>query len=211
MDTNRIKEILERFYDGTSTTEEEAELMNSIDGAADMPEDIKKDLALFHSIAKAKGSFEKSIESISVPDNLEARLLKNVDKWEAEEIDRQLTAVQEDGIEPSLDTQEQPPRQTAVKAQRIISMPKRASFWIRNIAAAIIAICTIGVYLTNRNSYDKEELCERDTFTNPDEAYNATEKAFSKFAKTLAKSEQSVDDASEHINNVMDLLDKYIQ
>ena len=78
MNIEIIRQKLQHFYDGTSTTEEEEELIEFFAHATSLPEDLMADKMMFASMSRAKN------EEQDVPDNLEERLLAKVDEWEKE-------------------------------------------------------------------------------------------------------------------------------
>jgi len=77
MDIERINTLLQRFYDGDSTPDEEQELETFFASATDLPKELEADRMLFASMSKTKDMDE------DIPEGLEARLLSKVDEWEA--------------------------------------------------------------------------------------------------------------------------------
>lgn len=185
MDIERIKTLLQRFYDGESTSEEERELMETFSTATELPEEFETDRRLFASMSSTKDLDD------NIPEGLEARLLSKVDEWAAEET-------------VSTDNE-------TSKSSRVVNLFTSPIF--RRIAAMVAIIAGIGLYYTTNSNHDSEMayLETKDTFTDPDEAYAKSMKALEAFSNVIEKGEQGMNKASDQTTRMMDKLDKFIQ
>ena len=185
MNIEIIRQKLQHFYDGTSTTEEEEELMEFFAHATSLPEDLMADKMMFASMSRAKD------EEQDVPDNLEERLLAKVDEWEKEAESQESTAVE-------------------TKTVRKI-IPFYKSPMLRRIAASVAIIAGLGIYYATSQDNDTQIAYDKDTFTNPDEAYEKSAKALALFSRAIETGEKGEDKAEAQTSNIINKLDKYIQ
>ncbi len=71
-DYSYIRELLDKFYEGTSTSDEEIILSGFFSNTSDLPEEFKADRQVFQAM-------EESLESTSIPPDLEQKILKSID------------------------------------------------------------------------------------------------------------------------------------
>ncbi len=73
MDTkiNRIRLLLERYYDGATSPDEERELAGLLDSASPLPADLEPDRAMFKALAEASEA--------DVPESLTRAIMEGVD------------------------------------------------------------------------------------------------------------------------------------
>lgn len=71
MEQETIRQLLAKFYDGTTTMEEEQALRHYFACADELPEDMKADKELFDSLVSLPQGFEKRMSDLI--DNLEKR------------------------------------------------------------------------------------------------------------------------------------------
>lgn len=82
-DINQIKSLLEAYYDGTTTIEQEKLLCDFFASATEIPKEFETDRQLFMSLQTAGNC------DLSIPDNLECQLISHIDNLEkAEQINR---------------------------------------------------------------------------------------------------------------------------
>lgn len=165
--TEDIKKILLSFYEGQTTHEEERMLYVYFLTETNLPEELEVDKQVIMSLF---ASLEKREESL-VPSGFDDRLNRLLAKFEAENKEKALA-----------------PRR---KFRKLL--------WAGGIAASLVVGIAIGInYIdpfSERNVAENVE--ERDTFTNPEDAYKATEGALlytsAKMNKVLARLEKSSD------------------
>lgn len=190
MNIEIIRQKLQHFYDGTSTTKEEEELIEFFAHATSLPEDLMADKMMFASMSRAKN------EEQDVPDNLEERLLAKVDEWERATQGRTVSMTDAgDGT----------------KKGKVVSLPFLKSPVFRHIAASVAIIAGLGSYYVISHNNDTQIAYDKDTFTNPDEAYEKSAKALALFSRTIEMGEKGVDKAEAKTSNIINKLDKYIQ
>lgn len=78
-DINHIKSLLEAYYDGTTTIEQEKLLCDFFASATNIPAELEADRQLFNSLHSALTN------EIIVPDNLEDQLITHIDNLEKAE------------------------------------------------------------------------------------------------------------------------------
>ena len=76
MDKDKIKELLERFFNGTTTREEETLLMQYFVQEENVPKEWEAEQQMFRQLAEARHTLPP------VPQGLEKRLGKLIDKQE---------------------------------------------------------------------------------------------------------------------------------
>lgn len=82
-DIDQIKSLLEAYYDGTTTIEQEKLLYDFFASATEIPAEMEADRQLFNSLHSVLA------KEIIVPDNLENQLISHIDNLEkAEQINR---------------------------------------------------------------------------------------------------------------------------
>ena len=81
----------------------------------------------------------------------------------------------------------------------------------RHIAASVAIIAGLGSYYVISHNNDTQIAYDKDTFTNPDEAYEKSAKALALFSRTIEMGEKGVDKAEAKTSNIINKLDKYIQ
>ncbi|MBR5551322.1 MAG: hypothetical protein IKV83_05325 [Muribaculaceae bacterium] len=82
-DINQIKSLLEAYYDGTTTIEQEKLLCDFFASATEIPKEFESDRQLFMSLQTAGNC------DLSIPNNLESQLISHIDNLEkAEQINR---------------------------------------------------------------------------------------------------------------------------
>ena len=185
MNIEIIRQKLQHFYDGTSTTEEEEELIEFFAHATSLPEDLMADKMMFASMSRTKN------EEQDVPDNLEERLLAKVDEWEKEAESQGSGVVENETVRKTI--------------------PFYKSPIFRHIAASVAIIAGLGSYYVISHNNDTQIAYDKDTFTNPDEAYEKSAKALALFSRTIEMGEKGVDKAEAKTSNIINKLDKYIQ
>lgn len=79
-DINHIKGLLEAYYDGTTTIEQEKLLCDFFASTTDIPAELEADRRLFNSLHSALAN-----EAI-VPDNLKTQLISHIDNLEKAEL-----------------------------------------------------------------------------------------------------------------------------
>lgn len=79
MDKDKIKELLERFFNGTTTREEETLLMQYFVQEENVPKEWEAEQQMFRQLAEARHTLPP------VPQGLEERLGKLIDKQESED------------------------------------------------------------------------------------------------------------------------------
>lgn len=72
MDKDKIKELLERFFDGTTTREEETLLMQYFVQEENVPKEWEAEQQMFRQLAEARHT------QPSTPEGLEERLIKHI-------------------------------------------------------------------------------------------------------------------------------------
>jgi hypothetical protein len=190
MNIEIIRQKLQHFYDGTSTAEEEEELMEFFAHARELPEDLMADKMMFASMSRAKS------EEQEVPDNLEERLLAKVDEWEKATQGRTVSMTDaEDGT----------------KKGKVVSLPFLKSPVFRHIAASVAIVAGLGIYFATSYDNDTQIAYDKDTYSNPDEAYEKSAKALALFSRAIETGERGVDKAEAQTANIINKLDKYIQ
>ncbi|MCR5313537.1 MAG: hypothetical protein K6E54_07860 [Bacteroidaceae bacterium] len=222
MDIKRIRQLLTSYYDGKSTQDEEFELLNTFANADNLPEDLRAEQSLFAAIANMRKNRHivpnetikipedaELPEDVEVPEDLESKILVQVDKWEAAEYDSAIYSLNEKSQKSKEDSKEEVSHIQTGIASHIVKMSKPSYTWVRAIAAAAIIIVGLGVYLPINKAHNKVMLSERDTFSDPNQAYAATEKALDKFAETIDKSERHINKANDHIENAMGYVNMY--
>lgn len=78
MDKDRIQTLLDRFFDGTSTRQEEELLMQYFAKEENVPTEWKAEQQMFRQLAEARHTLPP------VPKGLEERLKRNIDEWAKE-------------------------------------------------------------------------------------------------------------------------------
>ena len=82
-DINQIKSLLEAYYDGTTTIEQEKLLCDFFASATEITKEFEADRQLFMSLQTAGNC------DLSIPNNLESQLISHIDNLEkAEQINR---------------------------------------------------------------------------------------------------------------------------
>lgn len=122
-------------------------------------------------------------QSIDVPEGLERHLLNKVDEWDAEEKRRNRTV----DFRPW-------------------------SMWHTGMAAAAVVAVIVGVGIFARYNEAGDEIyfSDRNTFTNTDEAYKATEKALAMFSESIDKGERSMRKLDEKTDMLDEKLSKIV-
>ena len=161
MNLTKIRILLEKFYDGESTLEEENQLIIFF-SSEDIPESLESDKKLFLSM-KCKDS------DIKVPDDLNDNISDFIDE---------------------LTTQDK--QENKIKRVNLFTTHVR----IFSIAASIIILFGIGWFINDNNTKPK------DTFTNPIEAYNETQRILSYVASNLKNGEKAMAISEEKIGKV---------
>ena len=68
--------------------------------------------------------------------------------------------------------------------------------WIVGIAASILVLVAVGVFIDKHEQKQLSSTEEIDTYDNPEDAYATTRKALTKFSKSLNKGLQAVENAT---------------
>ena len=151
MDKDKIKKLLERFFDGTTTREEETLLMQYFAQEENVPKEWEAEQQMFRQLAEARQTLPP------VPQGLEERLGKLIDKQESE--DRQ---------------------------GHSITLPHRGRWsgslhrwWIVGAAACLLLAGSIGLKMMQQPTVEES--------LTPERAYAETERALLLFAHTLNK------------------------
>ena len=87
------------------------------------------------------------------------------------------------------------------------SFHRRSLYWLSGAVAAILLLC-VGIFgLTDLNT-GKQQLA--DTYTNPQEAAIAAQKALAFMSSNLNKGIDQINDAQQEINKVNRILNKHL-
>lgn len=78
-DINHIKSLLDAYYNGATTIEQEQLLCDFFASATEIPTELEADKDIFNSLNSA------NIDQIKVPDNLEAQLISHIEDLEKAE------------------------------------------------------------------------------------------------------------------------------
>lgn len=71
VDYQHIKELLEKFYEGLSTTEEEEVLFRFFDNSSDLPDEFQADIEVFRTL-------KTNMEKTAIPIDLEKKIMDSI-------------------------------------------------------------------------------------------------------------------------------------
>lgn len=170
-DLQYIKGLIDAFYEGTTSLEEEKALREYFLEER-IPKELEPDRKIFLELY--------SREEENTPVSLEQKLNSLIDQLEAGE------------------------------KKRIVSINSKPNGikWITSIAASILIVLSIGVYY-HFNKEDGQIMA--DTYTNPEDAYEETEKALLFVSAKLNKGFEQVETAQKNIEKTNKIISKNIQ
>lgn len=152
MNINQIKQLITRYYDG-QTSEAEEQWLHDYFCSPDVADELKEEQDFFRQSGRA----------VPVPDGLEDRLSRQIDRW--------------DKVEKS-----------TVRHTHIVGLR-----WIAGIAASFLILLSAGLYLSQRHAerdvaqQQNSIYMPEETYDNPKDAYAETQRALTKFSETLNK------------------------
>lgn len=167
MNNEYIKQLLQRFYNGQTTTDEE-NMLKEFFAHETVPEELRLDRDLFLTLKQLHGKDEKRINSMKLD------LEQEIARWEQKE-------------------------KATARNRRPLNRIRRYIIYATGIAA-ILAI-TYRIPLSERRPEPK------DTFTNPEDAYQETEKALQLFAKALNKGTRPFMEFEKATNKIQNTLE----
>ncbi len=148
MTTEEARHLLGKFYHAETTAWEES-MLKKFFQTADTPRDLETDKQLFSELFNGQ---------VDVPEGLEVRLDKDIDRWNM--------------VEKSVSRQ-----------SRVVSLR-----WIAGVAASLMLLFTLGTYLNNRPTTARPYANNlRETYDNPTDAAGETERALTKFSIAINK------------------------
>lgn len=163
METTELNTLLARFYDGLTTAEEEKRLHQLLHSAA-LPPEMDADRRFFDELYNLP---------TDVPENLQMRLKRQIDGWNAVE-------------------------KTAGRQARSIALR-----WIAGIAASLLLLFSLGLFLNERGKHPSTANLQNsypiphDTYSDPQDAYAETQKALVKFSQSINKGLKTMDKATQ--------------
>ena len=187
MKLTEINNLLEDFYEGKTTLEQEKELLDFFN-SDQIPEELKDEQSIFLSCFQS--------EDISVPEGLKDKLELLIDIQALNESSSN-NIIQDKPVMRVLSPETAPPKSGTSIIQ---------STWFRyaSIAASIILIFTISFY-----SYKSTMTGElADTYTNPTDAYLETQRALTLVAQNLNTGFVQLEEAQENIGKANNILNQ---
>lgn len=190
MKITEINNLLEDFYEGKTTLEQEKELL-SFFNSDQLPEELKDEQSMFLSCFQ--------LENISVPEGLKDKLELLIDT-EALNESSSNNIFQDEPVMRVLSPETAPPKSRT----KIIQ-----SSWFRyaTIAASIVLIFTISFYSYKSNMTVKLA----DTYTNPTDAYLETQRALTLVAQNLNTGFVQLEEAQENIGKASNILNQQLK
>lgn len=186
IDVNRL---LNDFYEGKTTVEQEKELL-SFFKSDEIPEELLDEQAIFLSCYRE--------DEIYIPADLQTRLEILIDKQASKENSKSALD-QADTIQRTLNPETAPPKLKGFKINAL---------WLRfsAIAASIILIFTISFFAYRYNS---NELT--DTYTNPNDAYLETQRALTLVAQNLNTGFTQLEEVQADLGKAQQILNQQLK
>ncbi len=178
MDKDRIKTLLERFFDGTTTRKEENLLMQYFTQEKNVPEEWKTEQLMFRQLAKARHTLPP------VPQGLEERLSRLIDKQEAE--DRQSN-----------------PDSLPKKEKRRIPLHR---WWTVGAAACLLLAGSIGLKMMQPSK--EEILTPERAYAETERALHLFAHTLNKGVKQIATAQQVTQRMQEKINRTLNQINE---
>lgn len=177
---NQIRELLDRYYMGETSVEEEKQLSDILaDTTLDIPAELQADVEMFREMNGIKAqvnNYRDQEAEMHTPLGFEKRLQATIDKLaEAEETEAKSD---EDPVIGHSATEKQPPR---------------IGYYLRRAAACAIVAVVLGI-----GYFNLEQPAYTDTCKTPEEAEMQMNRAL---ALLNSKSQQGVDEAFESLGN----------
>lgn len=180
---NKITELLNLYYDGETTIEQEQTLAKLFSEETDIPEELLAEKDLFLAM--------RETIDVEIPAKLEEELVKHIDKLYRKEQFRNSSWVKRFGI-------------PAIAASIIIAIAIGAFL-------TYSPIDPINNNVVANNQLIAANTTRYDEVTNIDVAYQETEKALMLLSSKLNKSSQSIAVADEKINQINDKLNSILK
>ncbi|NDV57105.1 hypothetical protein [Bacteroides sp. 519] len=168
MKVGEIEKLLEEFYEG-KTTEEQEEALREYFETEEVPEQFKLDQKIFVDYGK--------VTKVDVPLGLESKLIKLIDEKAAEE------------------------KRFMVKNKTVFNWKR-----VGSIAAGVLLIVGLAYGIMHlRNGHPK------DTFTNPQDAYEAMQAALYEISSNLNDGMAQLIEVRQDVNNISQEIIEEIQ
>lgn len=178
MDKDRIKKLLERFFDGTTTREEEALLMQYFTQEGNVPEKWEAEQLMFRQLAETRHTLPP------VPQGLGERLANLIDKQEAE--DRQSNS------------------SPLPHRERWSGSLHR--WWIAGAAACLLLAGSIGVKMMQPT--EEETLTPERAYAETERALQLFAHTLDKGVKQMAAAQQTTLRMQENINKTLNQINE---
>ncbi|TXJ62119.1 hypothetical protein ETF27_06025 [Prevotella brunnea] len=154
-----IKNLIEKFYSGT-TTDAEEKLLKLYFSGNDIADELKSEQKLFLALCPSE---------VSIPDDLQERVERRIDQWNV------------------IDT---------TARRRVTRIGLR---WVMGVAASLLLLFTAGIMIYHHESEAQTSQMETiDTYENPEDAYAETNRALTKFSRSLNKGLEKVENITNH-------------
>lgn len=153
MNKEEVKQLLEKFYAAT-TNEKEEMALRAYFSAGDVAEELEVEKAMFIAFLNASKHLPETLPI--VPEGLEHRLERQIDRWNIIE-------------------------KTVERKQRRIGLR-----WVVGIAASLLLLLGVGMMVQKEEPTTAwSETDARDTYKDPQAAYAEASRALMKFSEKL--------------------------
>lgn len=186
MKIENIKELLNEFYNGNTTLEQEQELFRFFN-SENVPDELIDEADIFLSLYKG--------DDIVIPEDLDLNLSILIDKLDSDKnnIPKEISFYNDNK-----------PNESHNPPQKTISLFNRQWIKIASIAASFTLIFTISLYLYNNENQ------MTDTYTDPELAYAEAQKALSLVATNLNEGFEQIETAESNLGKANKILNEQI-
>lgn len=178
MDKDRIKGLLEHFFNGTTTQEEETLLMQYFTQEENVPEEWKAEQLMFRQLAETRHTLPP------VPQGLEERLSRLIDRQESED-------------------EQSDPDSLPNKEKRRIPLHR---WWTIGAAASLLLAGSIGLKMMQPS--EEEILTPERAYAETERALQLFAHTLDKGVKQMAAAQQATLRMQENINKTLNQINQ---
>lgn len=177
---NQIRELLDRYYMGETSVEEE-KVLNQVfsDSSLDIPADMQADVELFRQMNGIRVEVENYLDheaEIHLPLGFEQRLQATLNQ-----------------LSQTAEGEAKNTESYTIGSSEVVEQPPRIGFYLRRAAACVAVVVLLGIGYMNY-----EQPVYTDTCKSPEEAAMQMNRAL---ALLSSKSQQGVEQAFQSLDN----------